>query len=102
MSLPLTYHGDDTENEEFTIVYNYDWSTTSLGPMDSWDPKIKNSLDLCLQSAYPICLFLGPDLITIFNKAFLQLRVARNSYEIGKSANKIITMPDYQLSQLKT
>ncbi|KAF0511692.1 protein-histidine kinase [Gigaspora margarita] len=90
MSLPLTYHDDDTENEESTIIYNYDWSTTSLGPIDSWEPIIKNALDLCLQSAYPICLYLGPDLITIFNK------------EIGKSINKILHFPDHQLSQLKT
>ncbi|RIB28827.1 hypothetical protein C2G38_2156934 [Gigaspora rosea] len=88
MSLPLTYHGDDTENEISTIIYNYDWSTTYLGPMDSWEPMIKNALDLCLQSAYPICLYLGPDLITIFNK------------ELGKSVNEVY-MPDYQLSQLK-
>ncbi|RIB28825.1 hypothetical protein C2G38_2156931 [Gigaspora rosea] len=88
MSQPLTYHGDDTENEQSIIIYNYDWSKTSLGPMDSWEPTIKNALDLCLQSTYPICLYLGSDLITIFNK------------EVGKSVNEVY-MPDYQLSQLK-
>ncbi|KAF0511703.1 PAS domain S-box protein [Gigaspora margarita] len=99
MSQPLTYDGDDTENEQSTIIYNYDWSTTSLGPMDSWEPMIKNALDLCLQSAYPICLYLGPELITIYNKAFHQ--IAKNSFKLGKSANEAI-MLDYHLSQLKT
>ncbi|KAF0468055.1 PAS domain S-box protein [Gigaspora margarita] len=99
MSLPLTYYGDDTKNEQSTIVYNYDWSTTSLGPMDSWEPIIKNTLDLCLKSANPIILYLGPDLIRIFNKAFRQ--IMENTFKIGKSASEA-NMPDYQLSQLKT
>ncbi|KAF0511708.1 protein-histidine kinase [Gigaspora margarita] len=100
MSLSLTNHGDDTENEQSTIIYNYDWSTTSLGPMDSWEPVIKNALDLCLQSAYPTALYLGPNLIMIFNKAFQQ--ISKNLYELGKSVDKNLKMPDYQRSQLKT
>ncbi|RIB28824.1 hypothetical protein C2G38_1348582 [Gigaspora rosea] len=100
MSLPLTYHGDDTENEESTFIYNYDWSTTSLGPMESWEPMIKNALHLCLQSAYPTTLYLGPELIMIFNKAFRQ--ISKNLYKLGKSVNKNLSIPDYQRSQIKT
>ncbi|RIB17953.1 hypothetical protein C2G38_2185983 [Gigaspora rosea] len=90
MSLHLTYHGDNTENEMSTIIYNYNWATTSLGPMDSWEPMIKSALDLCLQSAYPICLFLGPDLIMIYNKD-----------KIGKSVYEVY-MPDNVHSHIKT
>ncbi|RIB22998.1 hypothetical protein C2G38_2074139, partial [Gigaspora rosea] len=37
--------GDDIENEEskfINMVYNYDWSSTSLGPIDTWDPVLKH------------------------------------------------------------
>ncbi|RIB16738.1 hypothetical protein C2G38_2090068 [Gigaspora rosea] len=45
MSLPLINGGDDIENEEskfINMVYNYDWSSTSLGPIDIWDPVLKH------------------------------------------------------------
>ncbi|CAG8770245.1 10840_t:CDS:1, partial [Dentiscutata heterogama] len=38
---------DNIENKDSTIidlVNNYDWSTTSLGPMDSWNPALKNAV----------------------------------------------------------
>ncbi|CAG8493062.1 15810_t:CDS:2 [Dentiscutata heterogama] len=100
MSLPLTYNGDDTKNEESAIIYNFDWSMTSLGPIDSWEPMIKNALNLCLQSTFPICLYLGPDYITIYNKAFQRQILLKDKYDIGKSAKEDLT--DYFISQLET
>ncbi|CAG8599808.1 5294_t:CDS:2 [Dentiscutata erythropus] len=44
MLLPLTNNGGKTENEESNLVdifHDYDWSTTSLGPMVSWEPAFK-------------------------------------------------------------
>ncbi|RIB01091.1 hypothetical protein C2G38_2256356 [Gigaspora rosea] len=46
MSLPLDYSGN-IENEEQAyakMVYEYDWSSTVLGPINSWDPALKNAL----------------------------------------------------------
>ena len=44
MLLPSSYKCDNIENENFTNeVYNYDWSSTPFGPMDSWDPAIKTA-----------------------------------------------------------
>ncbi|RIB04242.1 hypothetical protein C2G38_2254476 [Gigaspora rosea] len=94
MSLPLT------ENEEYTIICNFDWSTTSLGPMDSWEPTIKNALNLCLQSTFPICLYLGPDFIPIYNKAFQELS-KEHSYEVRKISKESFQISDYHLSQLE-
>ncbi|CAG8489719.1 2419_t:CDS:2, partial [Dentiscutata heterogama] len=39
---------DDIKNEEpnfVDIVYNFDWSSTLLGPMDSWEPALKTATD---------------------------------------------------------
>ncbi|KAF0554344.1 protein-histidine kinase [Gigaspora margarita] len=98
MSLPSTYNGNYTESEESTIVYNYDWSKTSLGPMDSWDPIIKNAVNLCLQSVFPIGLFLGPDWIVIYNKAFRPMIIEKNPLVIGKSIKGTVSVSDYLIS----
>ncbi|RIB05860.1 hypothetical protein C2G38_2253571 [Gigaspora rosea] len=98
MSLPSTYNGNYTESEESTIVYNYDWSKTSLGSMDTWDPIIKNAVNLCLQSVFPIGLFLGPEWIVIYNKAFRPLIIEKNSFVIGKSIKGSVSVSDYLIS----
>ncbi|RIB13107.1 hypothetical protein C2G38_2198742 [Gigaspora rosea] len=69
MSLPLDYSGNN-ENEEQAyakMVYNYDWSSTVLGPIDSWDPALKNALNMCLHTVFPAYLCIYPDWITIYN-----------------------------------
>ncbi|RIB12543.1 hypothetical protein C2G38_2200381 [Gigaspora rosea] len=36
------------------MVYNYDWSSTVLGPIDSWDPALKNALAMSLENVCQI------------------------------------------------
>ena len=51
MSLPLINGGDNIENEEskfINMVYNYDWFSTSLGPIDTWDPVLKHVTVICV------------------------------------------------------
>ncbi|CAG8578112.1 21391_t:CDS:2 [Dentiscutata erythropus] len=43
MSLPST-STDDAKREQAIMVYNLDWSSTSLGPMDLWEPTIKTAM----------------------------------------------------------
>ncbi|KAF0441225.1 protein-histidine kinase [Gigaspora margarita] len=88
MSLPLDYSGN-IENEEqayVKMVYNYDWSSTVLGPIDSWDPALKNALNMCLHSAFPAYLCIYPDWISIYNPAWNPIFKAKSSYQqaLGK------------------
>ncbi|CAG8442200.1 14770_t:CDS:2 [Dentiscutata heterogama] len=80
--------GDVIKNEEPNfddMVYNYNWSSTLLGPMDSWEPALKNAMTLCLKSAFPTCIHLGPpDWLVVYNKAFIPLLKAKHPYALGK------------------
>ena len=44
-----------------------DWATTSLGPVDQWDPNLRVAADLCLGSLFSCCLLVGPDLTFMYN-----------------------------------
>ncbi|KAF0441228.1 protein-histidine kinase [Gigaspora margarita] len=89
MSLPLDYSGNigNEEQSYVKMVYNYDWSSTVLGPIDSWDPALKNALNLCLHSAFPAYLCIYPDWISIYNLAWNPLFKLKSScqQELGKS-----------------
>ncbi|CAG8437594.1 11679_t:CDS:10 [Scutellospora calospora] len=81
MSLP---YNDDSKNDVSNIIYNYDWSKTSLGPIESWEPAVKNALNLCLQSAIPMSLYLGPDWLYLYNNASIPIIKIKHPHAMGK------------------
>jgi signal transduction histidine kinase len=48
----------------------YDWSSTSLGPLDQWPGNLRTTLGILLNSSFPMLLFWGKDLICFYNDAF--------------------------------
>lgn len=48
----------------------FDWSSTPLGPIDTWSPVLQATVDTALTSGFPVALFLGPDLICIHNDGY--------------------------------
>ncbi|RIB21311.1 hypothetical protein C2G38_1110697 [Gigaspora rosea] len=86
-----TYSGN-IENEDLdfaSIVYNYDWSSTLLGPMESWDISLKNAVNLCLQSTFPIAIAIFPCWIHVHNKAWKQLLKRKHPHVIGMVSKDI-------------
>ncbi|CAG8738851.1 499_t:CDS:2, partial [Dentiscutata heterogama] len=89
MSLSPIYNSDNIESEASNIidlVNNYDWSATSLGPMDSWKPALKNAVNVCLHTPFPICLYLGPEWILIYNQKYQPILKTKHPHAIGKPA----------------
>lgn len=52
------------------LIREKDWSTTSVGSQSQWSQSLKTSLDILLNSRFPMFLFWGPDLICFYNDAF--------------------------------
>ncbi|MEO9341198.1 HWE histidine kinase domain-containing protein [Mesorhizobium sp. SB112] len=51
-------------------ISSFDWSGTSLGPIDNWPAVLKTTLALMLRSAFPKALVWGDEKITFHNDAF--------------------------------
>jgi signal transduction histidine kinase len=49
----------------------FDWSTTPLGPVSEWPQSLRSLVAMTLEARHPMLLWWGPDLIQIFNDAFL-------------------------------
>jgi signal transduction histidine kinase len=49
----------------------FDWSTTSLGPIDQWPLSLRTLVAQILESRHPMFLWWGPDLVQIFNDGYL-------------------------------
>jgi signal transduction histidine kinase len=48
----------------------FDWSATSLGPVEQWSQSLRTMATSVLASRNPMLLFWGPELIQFYNDAF--------------------------------
>ncbi len=51
-------------------VRAHDWSQTELGPLERWPQSLLTAVDVCLNSRFPMVVFWGPSLITLYNDAY--------------------------------
>ena len=47
-----------------------DWSATSLGPVEQWDPALRTMVRSAMECPFAINLWCGPDKILIYNDAY--------------------------------
>ena len=52
-------------------VRRHDWANLPLGPMEQWPDVLKTTLSLSLASRFPQAVVWGPELITLYNDAFI-------------------------------
>ncbi|KAF0438406.1 protein-histidine kinase [Gigaspora margarita] len=82
--------GSNNENSNLLErFYNYDWSSTSLGPIDSWEPQIKSILDLCFKTGFPTYIHMGPDWISIYNEASIPVLQSKHPHAIEIWADEL-------------
>jgi two-component sensor histidine kinase len=51
-------------------IREYDWESTSLGPIEGWSAALRTAVGIMLSSRFPKCITWGRDLVTIYNDAF--------------------------------
>lgn len=52
------------------LILNHHWAITCLGDMNKWSAGLKINLNNILNSAFPMFLFWGDDLVCFYNEAF--------------------------------
>ncbi len=64
----------------------FDWSTTSLGAARDWPLSLRSSVSTMLRSPYPITMFWGPELVMLYNDAFMPIHGAKHPAVLGMPA----------------
>lgn len=60
-------------SESAREVAEFPWDATPLGRPDSWSDQLRSAVRICMASAAPMLIGWGPDLIRIFNDAYVEL-----------------------------
>ncbi len=73
-----------------SVYEQLDWSATVLGPRDSWPALLRLLLDLCLDSEFPVQISWGPELLVLYNEAYIPLLGAeKHPWALGRPASEV-------------
>jgi PAS domain-containing protein len=78
------------DGEMAALIREHDWSGTSIGSPENWSPSLRTTLGILLNSAFPMFLLWGKDLVCFYNDAFRpSLGVNGKHPAIGKRAKEV-------------
>lgn len=66
-----------------------DWSQTAVGPVDGWSPTLRTAVDLALSTPFPVTLLWGPELVLIYNAAYVPLISDKHPAALGRRAQDV-------------
>jgi PAS domain S-box-containing protein len=66
-----------------------DWSSTALGPPETWPPTLRNALSLMLDCPTAMFLAWGPDLLCFYNDAYRPMLGYRLPHALGRPFREV-------------
>jgi PAS domain S-box-containing protein len=67
----------------------FDWSKTALGPVERWPQPLRTSVSTCLESAFPIILWWGPELAVLYNDEYRPMLGPKHPKALGQPGAKV-------------
>jgi PAS domain S-box-containing protein len=71
-----------------STIASFDWSATSLGPIEGWLPHVRATVGLILSSQIPIVTLWGEDGWMIYNQAYSEFAGARHPALLGSKVRE--------------
>ena len=68
-------------------IRNFDWSKTSIGPIESWPQSLRTCIRIMLTSRQPIWIGWGKDLIKLYNDPYKAIVGGKHPWALGTSAS---------------
>jgi signal transduction histidine kinase/DNA-binding response OmpR family regulator len=67
----------------------FDWASTPLGPTATWPQSLRSAVSILLPSKAQICLFWGPELIKLYNDAYIPVLGEKHARVLGQPAREV-------------
>lgn len=65
------------------LIARFDWSTTSLGPLEAWPQSVKSTVSLILHSSFPIATMWGETGVMIYNHGYAEIAADKHPALLG-------------------
>ncbi|HEY8311171.1 MAG TPA: PAS domain-containing protein, partial [Gemmatimonadaceae bacterium] len=66
----------------------FEWGTTPLGPVERWPRSLKTIASAVLASAFPMIVVWGPELVQIYNDAYIPFLGAKHPWGLGRQTRE--------------
>ncbi len=70
------------------LMRSHDWSQTPLGSVEHWPQSLRSAISILLPSKAQICLFWGPEFVTIYNDAYRPVLGTKHPRVLGTPASE--------------
>ncbi len=70
------------------MVSRRDWAATPLGSAEGWPLELRAMVDVVLASRFPMVFWWGPELIQIYNDAYLPIMGDKHPVALGQTARE--------------
>ncbi len=67
-------------------IRNFDWSSTSIGPVDAWPATLHTVLGLVLDNEFSMNIMWGPDFIQLYNDGYMAILADKHPRSMGQPA----------------
>src|SRR5690348_16967655 len=67
------------------LIRARDWSKNAIGEPDAWPQSLRTTVSILLNSQFPMFVWWGEDLITIYNDAYRPIAGEKHPALLGKS-----------------
>lgn len=57
-------------SDHIIFTRSVDWSSTPLGPMNSWSPEFRQIVNMVMANVHPAAIFWGEELTVLYNQAY--------------------------------
>jgi PAS domain S-box-containing protein len=65
------------------------WAASPLGPVDEWPAALEAALAVVLDTPVPMCLYAGPEFVTLYNDAYRTILGAKHPAAFGRPAAEV-------------
>jgi PAS domain S-box-containing protein len=70
------------------LIRTKDWHSTPLGPPDTWPQSLQTAVSILLNSQFPMFVWWGKELITIYNDAYCPIAGEKHPALLGSSGRE--------------
>ncbi len=71
------------------LIRNFDWTSTSLGPPETWPPSLRMSLRIMFTSSQPIWVGWGDELIYFYNDPYKSIIGGKHPWALGRPTSEV-------------
>ncbi|KAF7515675.1 hypothetical protein G7054_g14468 [Neopestalotiopsis clavispora] len=71
--------------EHIRFARSRDWASTPLGPIENWSADLRAMANMVMGSPHPAAMYWGPELIAIYNEAYVPLAGQKHPSLMGQS-----------------